>query len=147
MGVHFLKTYIEKNVPGGCKDVNIGRAANASKSRSKVLVIDLKAMSSKPLEMFDLENVTKKDIMGGDFTGYKHSWTLFMNRLKEAGIEVIFVCDGALFGSRREVWINRRYENMNRDIIPMLDSIRCGRYPVLQRVPAPNKYSAVKFMK
>ena len=73
MGVHFLKTYIEQNVPGGCKDVNIGRAVNAGKSRSNVLVIDLKALSCKPLERFDLENVTKK----GMLLIFKNIWSTY----------------------------------------------------------------------
>ena len=54
MGVHFLRTFIENNVPQGYKDVNIGDIVKAKKgSRSNILVIDLQAMTRKPLEMFD----------------------------------------------------------------------------------------------
>ena len=99
MGVHFLQTFIEKKVPGGCKDVNIGDIVKAKKgSRSNILVIDLKAMHTKPLEMYDLGTVTKKDVNGGDFAGFKNAWIKFLGRLERAGIKVIFVCDGALPG-------------------------------------------------
>ena len=99
MGVHFLQTFIEKKVPGGCKDVNIGDIVKAKKgSRSNILVIDLKAMHDKPLEMYDLGIVTKKDVNGGDFAGFKNAWIKFLGRLERAGIKVIFVCDGALPG-------------------------------------------------
>ena len=99
MGVHFLQTFIEKKVPGGCKDVNIGDIVKAKKgSRSNTLVIDLKAMACKPLEMYDLGKVTKKDVNGGDFAGFKNAWIKFLGRLERAGIKVIFVCDGALPG-------------------------------------------------
>ena len=50
-------------------------------------------------------------------------------------------------GSRRRIWISRRYEEAEKDIIPMLDSIRQGRYPNLAKVPAPNKYSVVKLVR
>ena len=100
MGVHFLQTFIEKKVPGGCKDVNIGDIVKAKKgSRSNILVIDLKAMHDKPLEMYDLGTVTKKDVNGGDFAGFKNAWINFLGRLERAGIKVIFVCDGALPGN------------------------------------------------
>lgn len=115
-------------------------------SRSNILVIDLKAMHDKPLEMYDLGTVTKKDVNGGDFAGFKNAWIKFLGRLESAGIKVIFVCDGALPGSRRKVWISRRYEKAEKDIIPVLDSIRQGRYPNLDKVPAPNKYSVVKLV-
>ena len=99
MGVHFLQTFIEKKVPGGCKDVNIGDIVKAKKgSRSNILVIDLKAMHDKPLEMYDLGIVTKKDVNGGDFAGFKNAWIKFLGRLESARIKVIFVCDGALPG-------------------------------------------------
>ena len=49
-------------------------------------------------------------------------------------------------GSRRKVWISRRYEKAEKDIIPVLNSIRQGRYPNLDKVPAPNKYSVVKLV-
>ena len=72
MGVHFLQTFIEKKVPGGCKDVNIGDIVKAKKgSRSNILVIDLKAMACKPLELYDLGRVTKKDVNGGDFCRFQ----------------------------------------------------------------------------
>ena len=100
MGVHFLQTFIEKKVPGGCKDVNIGDIVKAKKgSRSNILVIDLKAMACKPLELYDLGRVTKKDVNGGDFAGFKTAWIKFLGRLERAGIKVIFVCDGALPGN------------------------------------------------
>ena len=141
MGVHFLQTFIEKKVPGGCKDVNIGDIVQAKKeSRSNKLVIDLQAMARKPLEMFDLGGITKKDISGGDFTGYKYAWITFLEKLKKAGIEVIFVCDGALPTSRREKWICRRYAEVKSEIIPTLDSIREGVYPnfAINREKYPN---------
>ena len=157
MGVHFLQTFIEKKVPQCRKDVNIGNIVKAKKgSRSNVLVIDLQAMARKPLEMFDLGGITKKDISGGDFTGYKYAWITFLEKLKKAGIEVIFVCDGALPTSRREGWIRRKYDEVKREIIPTLDSIREGVYPdlAIKRKKYPNaniinptKYQTVNLIK
>jgi hypothetical protein len=101
MGVHSLQTFVEKKVPGGCNDVNIGDIVKAKKvSRSNVLVIDLKAMACKPPEMYDLGKVTKKDVNGGDFAGFKNAWIKFLGRLEKAGIKPIFVCDGALPGKK-----------------------------------------------
>ena len=149
MGVHFLETFIEKKVPGGTRDVNIGQVSKEKRqynSRSNHLVIDLKAMANKPLEKFDLKSVIKKDINGGDFVGYKTAWIEFLNKLDEKGIEPIFVSDGALPGSRREVWIKRRYQDMEKNN-SMLASIRRGRYPEMEERPAPNKYSVTKFLR
>ena len=118
MGVHYLETFIENKVLGGTRDVNIGQVAKEKRqfnSRSNHLVIDLKAMANKPLEKFDLKSVIKKDINGGDFVGYKTAWIEFLNKLDEKGIEPIFVSDGALPGSRREVWIKRRYQEMEKN--------------------------------
>ena len=99
MGVHFLNTFIEKKVPGGCYDVNIAKVVKEKQgSRSNVLIIDLKAMYTKPLEKYGLESVIKKDINGGDYVGYKKSWIEFLDKLQRAGIKVIFVSDGALPG-------------------------------------------------
>ena len=123
MGVNCLQKFIETKVPKGCKDVNIGQIAKDSK-RSKVLVIDLFNFQRKPLEYFDLETVINHDINGGDFIGYKHAWTKWMEKLEKAGIKVIFVCDGALDFSRRTVWMNRKDKQMKRDIIPMMAAIR-----------------------
>ena len=149
MGVHFLQTFIEKKVPQGCKDVNIGDIVKAKKgSRSNVLVIDLQAMARKPLEMFDLGGITKKDISGGDFTGYKYAWITFLEKLKKAGIKVIFICDGALPGSRRKVWIRRRYVEVQREIIPTLNSIREGVYHNPNaNIISPNKYNTRNLIK
>ena len=149
MGVHSLETFIEEKVPGGFRDVNIGQVAKEkrqSNSRSNHIVIDLKAMGfNHPLEKFDLKSFIKKDINGGDFVGYKTAWIDFLNKLDEKGIEPIFVSDGALPGSRRELWIKTRYKSMeiNKAI---LASIRCGRYPELKERLAPNKYSVTKLL-
>ena len=130
MGVHFLQTFIEKKVPQCLTDVNIGDIVKAQKgSRSNILVIDLQAMARKPLEMFDLGGIAKKDISGGDFTGYKYAWIKFLEKLEKNGIEVIFVCDGALPTTRREKWIWRKYNEVKCEIMPTLDSIRKGVYP------------------
>ena len=130
MGVHFLQSFIEKKVPHGCKDFNIGDIFKAKKgSRSNILIIDLQAMARKPLEIFDLGGTIKKDISGGDFTGYKYAWITFLEELEKAGIEVIFVCDGALPTTRRERWISQKYAEVKWEIMPTLDSIRKGVYP------------------
>ena len=146
MGVHFLQTFMEEKVPGGYKKVNIAKIAKAENgSRSNVLVIDLNAMACKPFGMFNMREVVKKDINGGDFVRYKDAWIKILDRLEKAGIKAIFVCDGGLPDSRRKVWIKRRYGKMKSDIIPMLNSIRQGQYPNLHRV-APNKYRAAKLL-
>ena len=160
MGVHSLETFIEEKVPGGFRDVNIGQVAKEkrqSNSRSNHIVIDLKAMGfNHPLEKFDLKSFIKKDINGGDFVGYKTAWIDFLDKLDEEGIEPIFVSDGAIPGSRREVWVKRRYQDMEKNNV-MLASIRRGRYPELEERPAPkvlysrtlpvpNKYSVTKFL-
>ena len=157
MGVHFLQTFMEQKVPQGCKDVNIGDIVKAKKgSRSNILVIDLQAMARKPLEMFDLGGITKKDISGGDFTGYKFAWIKFLEKLEKAGIEVIFFCDGASPTSKREVWIRRRYDEVKREITPRLDSIRQGNYPKIAKtrkknlnanIISPNKYNTINLIK
>ena len=114
-------------MPGGYKKVNIAKIAKAENgSRSNVLVIDLNAMACKPFGMFNMREVVKKDINGGDFVRYKDAWIKILDRLKKAGIKAIFVCDGGLPDSRRKVWIKRRYGKMKSDIIPMLNSIRQG---------------------
>ena len=156
MGVHFLQTFIEEKLPGGCKDVNIADIVQAKKeSRSNILVIDLQTMAHKTLKMFDLDKIMKKDMNGGDFTGYKHAWITFLGKLEKARIKAIFVCDGALPGSRRKVWIRRRYE-MQREIITRLDSIRQGNYPTTAKkrkkllnanIISPNKYNTRNLIK
>ena len=157
MGVHFLQTFIEKKVPGGCKDVNIGDIVKANKeSRSNILVIDLQTMAHKTLKNFDLDKIMKKDMNGGDFTGYKHAWITFFSKLDKAGIKVIFVCDGALPNSRREVWIRRRYVEEQREISPTLNAIREGAYPDLAikrekylnaNIISPTKYETLNLIK
>ena len=81
--------------------------------------------------------------------------TGFLENLKKARIEVIFVCDGALPTSRREKWICRRYAEVKSEIIPTLDSIREGVYPNFainrEKYPnaniiSPNKYNTRKLM-
>ena len=121
MGIHFLQTYLECEVPDACVKINIGDACHAS-SRSNVLIIDLMAIVGKSYDGLNHFN-------GGDFAAFKCRWKDFLQRCEHIGMKLIFVCDGVSLQTKRQTWIKRRYSSMNNFVLPTFDALKKNEYP------------------
>ena len=112
MGVHFLTTYMEKEVRNGSVQVNILELAKPIR-RDKYLVIDLSCLHRQ---------YARK-------THESLPYLPFIQKLKQNGIQPIFVRDGPKIQSKLRTWAQRKYKAMNNEIIPFFESI--GKFLVL----------------
>ena len=124
MGIHFLQTYIENQVPESCVPSNIGEQCTkaTSKGRSNVLIVDLMATVGKSYEGLNHFN-------GGDFAAFKERWKKFLQRCENVGIKLIFVTDGVNLKSKRQNWVRRRYNSLESFVIPAFDALKKHHYP------------------
>ena len=139
MGIHFLQTYLEKEVPEACVNINIIEACHAT-SRSNTLIIDLMAMvicfliSIWTLLFRVIFQIGKSYeglnyFSGGDFAAFKCRWKGFLQKCEHAGVKLIFVCDGVSLQTKRQTWIRRRYSSMNNFVLPAFDALKKHEYP------------------
>ena len=106
MGVHFLTTFMEKEVKNGSVQVNILELAKAIR-RDKYLVIDLSNLHRQ------YARKTQESL----------PYLPFIQKLKQNGIQPIFVRDGPKMESKLRTWAQRKYTAMNREIIPYFEAI------------------------
>ena len=131
MGIHFLQTYIENQVPESCVQTNIGDqcVTAVSRGRTNVLIVDLMATVGKSYEGLNHFN-------GGDFAAFKERWKNFLRKCEETGIKLIFVTDGVNLKSKRSTWVRRRYSSLENFVIPTFDALKKHYYPsddIIQR--------------
>ena len=124
MGIHFLQTYIENQVPESCVPANIGYQCSKAltRGRSNVLIVDLMATVGKSYEGLNHFN-------GGDFAAFKERWKKFLKRCEDSGIKLIFVTDGVNLKSKRSTWVRRRYSSLENFVIPTFDALKKHYYP------------------
>jgi len=125
MGVRGLLSFTERKCPEGSYEVDLRQLARAKLHQgiAPVIIVDLYNVVQQ-LYGDDLDW-----ICGGQFKQYNKKIQIFISCFKNAGIELVWVVDGALDSNKRETFVRRRYENMRDLIYPTFDALKRGEFP------------------
>ncbi len=99
-------------------------ATSAAGSDPIVVVVDL--MSCLRKVYWDAGRL--KPLCGGQHREYRQLWSRLL-RSSEAGLRLVFMCDGATSQEKRTEWKRRRYNSWRKFGLPVFNSLRAGRYP------------------
>ena len=124
MGIRNLQTFVENDCPGAFYDVDIGELARVAVYQGIEPVIIVDAYNIVRHLYGELDWVS-----GGQFREFTEHLAQFIQGFSGLGIKLIFVGDGSCQTDKRDEWIKRRYESLEKIVYPVYDALKRAQFP------------------
>lgn len=124
MGIRNLQTFVENDCPGAFYDVDIGELARAAvyQGIEPVIIVDAYNIVGHLYRQLDW-------VSGGQFREFTEHLAQFIQGFSSLGIKLIFVGDGSCQTDKRDEWIKRRYERLEKIVYPVYDALKRAQFP------------------